>query len=168
MNDTSSETAPESKLERVESKATKDPAVRLFILAAMLLGFGVYCLVDDIRGEFQYVAFSESINGWCRWAFNHYGPYVLIPPGVVVLIRGILFLRRKLVADSEGIGYDGKEKIPWDQVTELDATELQSKKVLRVYYGEGKKLVLDSWKLQDFRDLVAVVEQNIPPNLVKR
>ena len=169
MNDRSTETSGEPKPQRVEARATKDPAVRMFIFAALLLAFGIYCFIDAyIRHKYPHQPFSESLNAWSKWAFNHIGPFVFVPVGLVALAWGIFFLRRKLLADPEGIGYLGKEKIPWDQVTKLDATRLQSKGVLHLYCGEAKKLTLDSWKLESFRDLVALVERHVAPDRIRR
>ena len=169
MADTSTERSTEAKPERLEARAAKDPAVRLFIFAAMLLGFGIWLFVDGhVRKKYPYQPFSESLNAWFGWALNYLGPFLLLPAGLVVLIWGIVFLRRKLLADKEGIGYAGKEKIPWEQITQLDASLLKSKGLLHVYCGSDKKLTLDSWKLEGFRDLVAFVEEHVPTDRIKR
>jgi len=169
MSDTSTETPTDRRPERLEARSTKDPAVRLFIFAAMLLGFGIWLFIDGhVLKKYPYQPFSESINAWSKWALNYLGPFLLVPAGLVVLIRAVAFLRRKLVADKEGIGYAGKEKIPWEQITELDASLLKSKGVLHVHWGKDRKLTLDSWKLEGFRDLVAFVEEHVPPDRIKQ
>jgi hypothetical protein len=168
MNDTSTETSVEEKPQRVEARAAKDPAVRMFIFAAMLLGFGIWFFLDGhVHNKYPYTPFSESVNAWSKWALNYLGPFVLIPAGLVVVVWGVLFLRRVLVADQDGIGYAGKEKILWDQIARADASRLQSKGILYLH-SEGKKLTLDSWKLQDFRNLIAFVENHIPPDRISK
>jgi len=166
MAETPSENTPESTPSesvprRVECPAAKDPAVRLFILAAMLLGFGIWCLSD--LGHYPYKPFSEDANAWLSHMFNKLGAYAFTPLGVVPLVWGIVFLRRKLVADEEGIGYAGRQRARWEDVKELDASRLESKGILTLHCGEGKRLVLDSWKLQNFRQLVALVESRLAP-----
>ena len=144
---------------RVECPATKDPAVRVFIMAAMALAFGLWCAYDAyVLDKYPY---GEAVNEMASWAFNHFLPVVLVPVGLILLVKGVLMLRRVLVADAEGIGYVGKSKIAWGEVTELDASDLADKKILRLS-GTDRTLVLDSWKLQNFPQLVAVVEAHVP------
>ncbi len=152
---------PASSPERVECPATKDPAVRLFILAGMLIAFGAYCFIDGyVLDKYPHKSLSEDINVWANWALNHYGPFVLIPPGILFAVWGVVFLRRKLVADANGIGYAGRQQIAWDKIEKLDASRLASKGILELYYGTAKPLKLDSWKLRNFKPLVAFVESH--------
>ncbi len=147
---------------RVECPAAKDPAVRLFILAAMCLGFGIWAIYDHyVLGKYPYPQHYE-LNPYLYYLFNHYIPYVLIPLGTFVLVWGIRFLHRRLVADAEGIGYVGSEKIRWDEIKELDASLLKTKQILCLRHGEGRTLILDAWKLENFRDLVAMIETRVP------
>jgi len=149
--------------DRVECPAVTDPAVKSFIIAAMLLGLGIYCFIDGhIRDEYPYKPLSQDVNVWLKWAFNYYGPFVLIPLGLVALIWGIVALRRKLVADANGIGYLRGEQIAWDRVEKLDVSLLESKGVLKLHHGLEKPLVLDSWRLRNFKALVAFVEGHVP------
>ncbi|MBS3734008.1 MAG: hypothetical protein KGY99_03690 [Phycisphaerae bacterium] len=166
MNDTSQEqptiAAGSETPRKITCPATKDPAVRLFIGAAMMIGFGVWCWTD--LGSFPKpdVPFSiKSINPWSGYLFNHIGAYVLLPLGLVPLLWGIVFLRRRLVADEEGVGYAGREKIAWRQIETVDATKLKDKGILVLHAGK-RKLKLDSWKLQNFKELVAFVETHAP------
>jgi len=152
----------------VHCPATKDPAIRWFIFTAMLLGFGLWCAYDAYyRGKYQLPTDREpTINDKAKFWFNHYGPIVLIPGGVVCLAVAVASLRRRLYADQEGIGYVGKEKIPWDRISGMDSSRLADKGILTLYYGEGdqKRLVLDSWRLQNFRELIRLVEAKVPPD----
>lgn len=156
----SEQTASQDVPNRVECPAAKDPAVRLFILAAMLIGFGIWCFLD--RGNYQWKP-DGSINEKFGYILNHGGAIALPIVGLVPLVWGILFLRRRLVADQDGIGYAGGEKIPWDSVTSLDSSKLQDKGILYLRYGEGgrRRLVLDEWKLKNFRALVRLVESKV-------
>jgi len=155
------ESAEPATGDRVECAAAKDPAVRTFIFAAMLLGFGAWCLTDmRVRPETWD---AKHINEIAAYLLNNWGPVLLIPGGMVVLARGILFLRRKLVATAKGIGYAGRETIAWSRVSRLDATELADKGLLRLEYGPDKPLTLDSWKLTNFKAMVAFIEAHVPP-----
>jgi hypothetical protein len=148
----------------VECSAAKDPAVRLFILAAMMVGIGVWCLID--MHNYPYKSISEDLNGFFTYVFNHYSPIVLLPLGLLAGLKAVMGLRRRLVADGEGIGYVGRQKISWSAVKSLDSAKLASKGILNITYdaGEGERtLVLDSWKLQNFRDLVRLVESKVAP-----
>lgn len=149
----------------VECPAAKDPAVRMFILAAMMIGIGVWCLLD--MHNYPYKSISEDVNVFLRYAFNHYSPIVLLPLGLLAGLKAAMGLRRRLVADGEGIGYVGKQKISWSAVKSLDSAKLASKGILNITYDTGageRTLVLDSWKLQNFRDLVRLVESKLPPD----
>jgi len=149
-----------SQPQRVECSAAKDPVVRLFIVAAMFIAFAVYCFVD--KEEPPAAWDFKHINEAASYALHAYGPYVFVPPGVVFAVWAVVFLRRRLVADVEGIGYAGKEKIPWGDIEALDGTKLKNKGILYLHHGRGRKLTLDSWKLKNFRELVAFVEKHVP------
>jgi len=156
MNDTPTPAEADSIL----CPAAKDPGIRLFILAAMLIAMSIWCISD--MGKYPRPDPFE-LNPYLKYAFNHFLPIVLIPMGLVALIWGIVVLRRKLMADGEGIGYAGTDRIPWNEIRNVDASELQSKGILYLRHGGGKTLKLASWKLQNFRDLVAFVERHVPP-----
>ena len=149
----------------VECSAAKDPAVRLFIVAGMALGAGIYCGVDHfIRKMYPYPDPYE-LNAYLKYIFNHYGTFVFSMSGIILFVWAIVFLRRKLVADEEGIGYVGKEKISWNSVISLDSSQLADKGVLRLVHKAGggqKTLKLCSWKLQNFRSLVLLLENKAP------
>lgn len=153
------ETMPQAP-DRVECPAVFN--VRIFIIAAVLTGFGLYCawdafLAKDDQGNPKYS--REEDPG--KYYFNVYGAG-LVPIGVVVAVWGVWMHRRKLIADSDGIGYVGKPKIAWDQVQRLVT---RGKGLLDVHYsrdGNPGLLKLDSFKLQNFRDLVAMIETKTP------
>ena len=144
--------------DRVECPAKKDPAVRLFIIAALLLAFAVWCLLD-MHNYPKPDPFD--LNKYLKYAFNHFLPIGLVPAGLVLLIRGVVTLKRRLVADAEGIGYVGKEKTPWSDIERLDAARLQDKGMLDLYTRQGRKLTLDGWTLENFQQLVAFVEKHV-------
>ena len=155
MNDLSSEMPVDS----VECRTSRDAAVRTFILAAMLIGAGIWCWSDPREPPEAWDL--KNINDAAAYVLNNWGPYLFMPVGLIFAIRGILFLNRRIIADGEGIGYVGK-KIAWSEITGLDATRLEAKGILLLHYGQGKTLTLDSWKLQNFRDLVAFIETHVP------
>ena len=160
MTETPENTAPTS----VTCPAAKDPAVRTFIMAAMLIGIGIYCWMDAASGKFDRpeIGVDNYLNKYLGYALNHWTPWVAIPVGALMALRGTLALRRVLQADAEGMGYKGANKLPWDKITTLDASQLKSKDILVVEYEGGEKLVLDSWKLRNFRELVGFVEAHSP------
>ena len=165
-----SETASSPQTDRVECPPTREPAVRLFIFAGMLLAFGGWCFVDAFyRNSYPYPKpiDKDQLNLKAKYYFNHGGGIVLPIAGLVPLAMGIAFLRRKLVADGEGVGYQGQTKVRWDSVTRLDASQLQEKGMLHLHHGAGKPLTLDSWKLTNFKALVAFVEQHVSPDATR-
>jgi hypothetical protein len=150
--------------QQVTCPAAKDPAVRLFIVSGMTLAGALWCIWDAyILGHYPYAPIHEDINKFAGWAFNHFLPVILLPVAIVTGVWGYVFLKRVLVANQEGIGYQGKTRYTWDDVTKLDASELAEKKILRLQVkGREKPLVLDAWKLENFVDLVALVEEKVP------
>jgi hypothetical protein len=156
------ESAAPAKDDRVECPASKDPAVRLFIIAAMMLAFAAWTIYDAYVARKYPYPDPYELNAYLKHLFNHGAAFVLVPLGVLAIGLGLRSLRRVLVADAEGIGYVGKQKIPWSGVARMDASLLKEKGILRLYHGESGRLTLDSWKLGNFKALVAFVEQHVP------
>lgn len=152
--------------DRVVCPARKDTAIRYAIFAALLIGFGIWCYMD--RGKYpepdwQGVSedFMKHINPVMGYALNHWGPYVFIPLGLILGALGFASTRKTLVADPEGIGYEGKEKIAWQRIEELDASELK-RGYLYLEVRDGETFTLDQYKLQNFKPLVAYIEGRVP------
>jgi hypothetical protein len=165
--DMTDQEAPPNVPSEVHCLASKDPAVRWFIFAAMLIGFGLWCAIDHYyRGKYNLPTDREpDISDKAQYWFNHYGPFVLVPAGLICLGFGVASLRRTLHADQEGIGYVGREKISWDDISGMDSSKLADKGILTLFYGEDEKqLVLDSWKLKNFHELIRLVEAKVPPD----
>ena len=81
MNENSQEPQPT----HIECSPTKDPAVRWFIFAAMMLGFGLYTIWDHyVKGNYPRPD-PYSFNDYLSYLFNHYIPYVLIPLGLLAV-----------------------------------------------------------------------------------
>ena len=152
--------APKDLSGPIQCPATKDPIIRLMIFMGMCVAFTIWCFID--MPKTPYAPFTEDINKFGYWAANHIPPFFLIPLTIILLVTIIKKKRRVLIADDDGIGYAGKEKIAWSDVTKLDASQLKAKGILLVHYGDEKMLKLDSWRLQNFRDMVAFAESKIP------
>lgn len=144
---------------RVECPAAKDPAVRSFIISGILIAFGVWCFVEAyVMNKYPL---GEGFNQKLNYYFNHIGGIAFPLVGLFPLVYGVVFLRRRLVADEAGIGYQGRETIPWPSVKTLDTRQAR-KGIIKLIYevgGARKVLVLDSMKLQNFRDLALLVEK---------
>jgi hypothetical protein len=161
MNDTDQPVASD----RVVCPAAKDPVVRLLIGAAMALTFGLWMVYDHyFQGKYPKAEPSD-INKYAGYLLNHFGPFVLIPVGLVLVVWGIGVMRRGLVADAEGIGYRGGARWPWTDIASVDASRLKGKGILVLHSRAGGKLLLDSWKLMNFKDLVVFVEAHLPPDI---
>jgi len=162
-----SETTDLPQLEQIECPPARDPAVRLFIMAAMLLVLGLWCFYDAyIKGAYPYPA-DGDVNKLAKFYFNHVGGIALPLAGLVPLVMGLRFLKRILVADAETIRVPGTPAVAWKDVKRLDATDLPGKGILRLEYGKDKPMVLDSWKLQNFKKLVAFVENHVPTEAIE-
>ncbi|MCK4625098.1 MAG: hypothetical protein KAV00_07305 [Phycisphaerae bacterium] len=150
---------------KVECLATREPAVRLFIVAGILIGFGLWCAFDvHVKKKYEWKENANTSEVFSYW-FNHGGAVVFPLLGLIPLGMAVVSLRRKLLADDEGIGYVGKKKIPWSAVSSLDAAKLADKGIIHLHYktdGTEGILTLDGWKLQNFRSLVQLVEKKAP------
>lgn len=162
-----SETTDTPQPERIECPPARDPAVRLFIMAGMLLLFGLWCFYDAyIKGAYPYPP-DGDVNKLAKYYFNHVGGIALPLAGLVPLVLGLRFLKRIVVADAESISVPGTPAVAWKDIKRLDATDLPGKGILRLEYGQDKPLVLDSWKLQNFKKLVAFVEHHVPAEAIE-
>jgi len=155
MNDT---TEPEAG-PRVECPPTKDPAVRYFIFAGMLLGLSVWCALDRRPNPTAWD--WEHINEISNYLFNNWSFVVFIPVGLIAAAAAVRQLARKLVADDQGITYGGTY-VAWSDVKAIDAARLKSKGILVLQYGEDEKLKLDSYNMRDFKELVELIESRLP------
>jgi len=149
----------------VKCAASKDPAVRLFILGGMLIAFGAWCFNDAFLAGKYDLPEAPKINDLLTYWFNHGGAVAFPVLGIIPLAMGVLSLRRKVVADAEGIGYVGKAAILWSAVTKMDTSRWKSKGILVLHASDGRKFTLDEWKLdkRNFRDLIAMVERHVAP-----
>jgi len=158
---------------------SKDPAVRMLIVAVMALGFGLWCVYEayisndpDVIAKYQVLPadlpekdlFSAKLTLW----FNRTCAYLLPVVGLVFLGLGVRQMCRRLSMDDAGI-HAGSETVAWADIREIDATELKKKDILHVLHGNGK-LKLDGylWQKGDFQKMVALVEQRVPSEKIKR
>jgi len=158
------ETNENTGLTRVTCPPEKDPAVRTFVFAAIMIGFAVWCYTD--RRELPEAWDLEHINDAAAYLMNNWGPVVLVPIGIIAALMGMKHLSRILEADENGIGYVGKDKIAWSDIVEVDASLLKSKGLILINAGE-KKLKLRSGDMENFRELAALIEKSIPEEKLK-
>ncbi len=153
----------------VMCKAANDAPVRKIIMAVLLLGVSAWTAYDAyVAGKYPY---ASDLSGWCSWTFNHFLFVVLVPIGITVLVQAIALKRRTLVADAAGIGYLGQEQIKWGDIQALDATRLASKGLLTIQHGppqDPQTWELDSYYFQDFKPLVAFIEQRVHADRIRR
>lgn len=169
MNDSASA----STADRVECRASKDPAVRLFIGAAALVAVGIYCVYDGFIATVERDGVigpkypppeawdMQHINEAAGYALNHFGPFVFIPVGILLAVLAIRTLKRFVVADVEGIVVNGKPKVAWREFTGIDASLLEKKGVLTLKRDNADGVKLDRYQYRDFRKLVAFIEDRV-------
>lgn len=147
---------------RIICEPKKEPFVRLYIIAAGLIGMGLYCAYDASTGKYPppEVWDMKHVNEAAGYIFNHYMLYVLGPIGLVLAYVGFAKSRLVFIADDEGMGYQGKKKYAWSDIKMLDASELKSKGWIKIEVAE-ETITLDSWKLANFKALVAKIEENV-------
>ena len=139
--------------DNVTCPPTKEPSVKMFIITAMLLGFGAWCVYDLVM---------QKIPEGPSRAFNLVCAVVLPPVGIAALVYGIWLLTRTFVADQDGLAYNGQDKVAWANVRKL---VLRGKGLLDIYFtqdGEEGMFKLDSYKMQNFAELVSLIEAKTP------
>lgn len=148
---------------QVTCPAARDPSVRKFAVAGLLIAFGIWCLRDGYFVTKKDEGVDE-LNKKAFLMFNRSAGIALPPIGLVFLVWGLRDMRRVLVTDDDGIGYVGKKRIAWSEVTALDATDA-AKGLIRLNYrqdGQEKTLVLDRLRLRNFRELAQLLENRLP------
>ena len=145
---------------RVECPATKDPVIRMMIAGLGLLALGGWFAYDafwavDKQGQRKYSMEKEPTE----FLFQAGMASLLPPAGIVLLVWSGRMRRRVLVADERGMGYLGRPAIGWERLKRLVP---RGKGLLDVYYDDGRRLRLDSWKLLNFNELVAYIESLAP------
>ena len=147
---------------RVECLPTREPTVRRTLLAVLFLGMGLWCYSERDNPRYQWPAdWRSNINQALGYVLNNWLPYLLVPAGVLTLIWMLVQLRKRLLADDGGIGYAGKARIAWSEVDSLDATRLESKGIVVLHAGD-RRMVLESYYLTNFRELMALVDRHVP------
>jgi len=152
-----------SSANRVECPAEKDPAVRLFIGAAMCLGFGAWCAIDAyVRGKYPMPAEGNAkyLNKMLSHLFNHYAPFILLVVFIVLVVMALKVLRRSAVADEAGLTVDGKS-YAWGDFAGLDASALPGKGRLVLKHTDGSSVVLNRYRYKNFKELVNLVERHV-------
>ncbi len=129
---------------------------RAIIPALLLIGFGVAFLWDGwVQNKYSPTEKPTA------YYMNRYG-VILLPIGLAWAAYAVMLWRRALVADAEGIGYVGKDKIRWSQLKRL---EIPDKGLLTVVYdqkGAEQTLKLDRYELKNFSQLVECIEAHAP------
>ena len=172
-----SEAAAEQPVTRVECPASNDLFMRRIIVAVLILGGAVWIFVDPSENGHNWKAGDINNNGY--YLYNYCLPYLLAGAGLLLLGRALLDHSRRLGADEQGIGFAGKEQIAWGRLTRVDATLLVSKGLLILHYQDGpagqggqdqgeKALKLDSYSFRNFRDMVALIERQVPAEKIQR
>ncbi len=162
MTDQTSANAAES----VSCPAALEPPIKRWLIPAIaLLGVGVWCLNDAGTIKEPQEWSLKHANDVANYVFNHWGPYVFLPIGALLAIGGWLKAKKMLQADSEGIGYAGRIKTAWSKITKLDASRL-SNGYLKLVFDDDNTLLLDSWRLKNFKEMVAFIETHVPEGIL--
>ena len=161
--------APINKnIQLVECPADKDPAVRVFIGAAMCLGGAAYCHLTPPDTQPEGPFSMDKINHFAEWYLFFYGRWVFGALGIVLAILGARILRRQITADAEGMTVNRKRRYAWREFTGIDATLLATKGQLTLQRGAGEGVVLRRYQYKNFKALVELIEQSLVVSYDKR
>ena len=160
-----SDSPPQQGADKIVAPPARDPTVRFTIVALGAFGLAAWCAYDVfVMGKHPY---GSGVNEFLPWLAN-WGSIVVMPlVGIAMLAWILRVVRRPAEADAQGVGFVGKPKVAWDRIERIDAPRLKDKGILDLYYDGGRKLTLDSWKLDNFKALVAYIERHLPAD-VKR
>jgi hypothetical protein len=149
-----------------EYRPARDPAVRALIVAGLLIAFGAWCIIEVSGGKYPYVPLEQDINKFFGWVTNFFGQFVFTGAGAAFVVWTLSYLRRRVVADEQGIAIGGR-RVAWSDVREVDARLLKHKDLL-VIRAAGGDLTLRGWQIKGFIDLVAVIDASVPREKVVR
>ena len=160
-------TNSENNKSTIQCRAAKDPMTRAVIgLCAVLAGAG-WCAYDIfIAKKYVYKPFNEDINAWGKYVMNFAGAVVLPLLAIFIVYKLMKFRSVVFEADNNGISKNGTQLLKWAEISSIDATKLSSKDIIIIKYL-GKSLELDGWKLTNFREMLEVIQSNVPADLMK-
>jgi hypothetical protein len=106
----------------------------LILYMVMLVGFGFWCLYDGYMNKDFIAKHTENGRPNGNLVFNRYAPLAMIL-GAVVMGIGLNRIRdRKVLATDTELIVDGRLKVPYDSIEQIDKTHFEKKGFFVITY----------------------------------
>jgi hypothetical protein len=141
----------------IEAPLSKYRKHNMLIAIALLAGLGVWFWCD---GKYNQNFISKhTLNGEpdTTLEFNRKSPPFMLLGAGIFAIRYWLLKDRKLVADDQGLAYNGIS-IQYDQIESIDKTHFNSKGYFIISYADGGQKKTLTLKDKNFDNLPAVLD----------
>jgi hypothetical protein len=145
----------------IEATYSKYKRQNFIIGIVLLLGLGIYCTYDGYFNE-KFREKHTSIEGKPdgTLVFNQKAPFFCLAGAVALAIWLQAAKNRKVVAESDGIVINGKEKIAYQSIEKIDKTYFESKDYFVVTYkDETGKEVERRFDGRAYDNLAAILDE---------
>jgi len=127
----------------------------------LLIGLGAYCTYDGYFSE-KFRDRHTSIEGKpdSTLVFNQKAPFFCLAGAVAFAIWLGMAKNRKIVAESDGIVINGKEKLTYQSIEKIDKTYFESKGYFVIAYkSEAGKEVERRFDGRTYDNLAAILDE---------
>jgi hypothetical protein len=145
----------------IEATYSKYKKQNFIIGIILLIGLGAYCTYDGYFNE-RFRDRHTSIEGKpdSTLVFNQKAPFFCLAGAVVLAIWFGMVKDRKIVAESDGIVINGKEKLTYQSIEKIDKTYFESKGYFIVTYkNEAGKEVERRFDGRAYDNLAAILDE---------
>jgi hypothetical protein len=145
----------------IEATCSKYKKQNFIIGIVLLIGLGAYCTYDGYFNE-KFRDRHTSIEGKpdSTLVFNQKAPFFCLAGAVTLAIWLGIAKNRKIVAESDGIVINGKEKLAYQSIEKIDKTYFESKGYFVVTYkDEAGKEVDRRFDNRAYDNLAAILDE---------
>ncbi len=145
----------------IEATYSKYKKQNFKIGIVLLLALGAYCTYDGYFSErFREKHTTNEGKPNSTLVFNQKAPFFCLGGAVIFAIWLGAVKNRKVVAQSDGIIIDGKEKITYQAIEKIDKTYFESKDYFVITYkDEADKEVKRRLSGRDYDNLGAILDE---------
>ena len=145
----------------IEATCSKYKKQNFIIGIVLLIGLGAYCTYDGYFNEkFRDMHTSNEGKPDSTLVFNQKAPFFCLAGAVALAIWFAIAKNRKIVAESDGIVINGKEKLAYESIEKIDKTYFESKGYFVVTYkDEAGKEVERRFDDRAYDNLAAILDE---------
>lgn len=145
----------------IEATYSKYRKQNFIIGIVLLIGLSAYCTYDGYFNE-RFREKHTSIDGRpdSTLAFNQKAPFFCLAGAVALAIWLRAVKNRKIVAESDGIIINDKEKLTYQSIEKIDRTYFDSKDYFVIAYkDEAGREVERRLSGRDYDNLAAILDE---------